>query len=191
MPGEENNQTQTTATPAATTDTQTTTATTDTTAAAAETTDATPAALTAESYGAFGLQIPEDKINKEYDSAFRKLMVDNQVPVDLAQKIAQFNYSQNQKEDKEVDDMVAAWNAQSAKIYGDNLKNVEMECQRVLSEIDKSGDFGKFLALAGAEKHPATLAFLKAVGERILEKQSVNTNATAPTRQLELEDFYK
>lgn len=188
MPGEENNQTQTTATPAAT-DTTPAAATTEPTPAA--TTEPAPAALTAESYGAFGLQIPEDKIDKDYDSAFRKLMVDNQVPVDLAQKIAQFNYAQNEKDDKAAEAMVAEWNNQSAKIYGDNLKNVEMECRRVLSEVDKSGDFGKFLALAGAEKHPATLAFLKAVGERILEKPSVNTNATAPTRQLELEDFYK
>ena len=71
------------------------------------------------------------------------------------------------------------------------LKNVKTNAGRVLAELDKSGKFKEFLELAGAANAPATLGFLKEVGDRVLEKASVNPSATTTPTMKELEDFYK
>jgi hypothetical protein len=82
------------------------------------------------------------------------------------------------------------WEEANKTKYGDNLKNVETDCSRVLAELDKDGKFKELLALAGIERHPATLGFLKSIGDVHLEKPSVSPNATvSASREVELEDF--
>ena len=83
------------------------------------------------------------------------------------------------------------WRAENAKKYGDNLKNVQTNVGRVLAQIDKSGNFANLLKNAGAEEHPATLEFLSAIGDVLLEKGSVNPNATVQGKEFTLEDMYK
>lgn len=89
-----------------------------------------------------------------------------------------------------IDDARKQWDAENAKKYGDDLKNVETNCSRVLAELDKDGKFKELLAFVGAEKHPATLGFLKSIGDVLLEKSSVNPNAAAdPEQEVDLENF--
>lgn len=109
--------------------------------------------------------------------AFLQLDLNNSLAAKMAEK-------------KVLDDARAQWDKENKAKYGDNLKNVETDCSRVLAELDKEGKFKELLAIAGVEKHPATLGFLKAIGEVVLEKPSVSPNATISTdREVELEDF--
>ena len=93
-------------------------------------------------------------------------------------------------EDKLLADAQARWAQENHAKYGDNLKNVETNCSRVLAELDKEGKFKELLATAGVQQHPATLGFLKTIGDLYLEKSSVNPNATVSTdEEVELENF--
>lgn len=147
--------------------------------------------LTLESYAplddvkAEGVEIDQDLM-----SSFKTLAKDNKLSVETAKKIVELQINSIKKQNEEIKAMRAEWEAMNQKTYGDNLKNVETNCSRVLAELDKSGKFKELLALVGAEKHPATLGFLKTIGDSLLEKAAVNPNATvAPTKEVDLEDF--
>lgn len=154
--------------------------------------DPTPApALTEESYGDLGLVQSEDiKIDQAQQSAFKKLAAELQLPVDTAKKLAKFQYDAVKKQNDDFKTLQNQWEQENTKLYGDNLKNVKTNAGRVLQELDKSGKFKELLHLAGAEEAPATLEFLKSIGDQLLEKGSVNPNAAAPVEEKDLEAFY-
>lgn len=129
--------------------------------------------------------------DKEAVKAFKELAKANNLTPEAAKAVAQFQLDAAKKQSDAFKDLQKAWAEEAQKTYGDNLKNVETNCSRVLAELDKDGKFKELLALVGAEKHPATLGFLKAVGEKTLEKPAVNPNATVSgeEHEPELEDF--
>lgn len=154
----------------------------------------TPAAqpeLTLDSYGDLGLVETESiKINPEVTKAFKQLALDNKISPEVAKKLAQFQYQETKKVADEYDKMVKGWEEENKRTYGDNLKNIQTNAARVLAELDKDGKFKELLHLAGAENAPATLAFLKNIGDQLLEKPSVSPNAAPVVTEKELEDFY-
>lgn len=150
-----------------------------------------PKELTEDSYGDLGL--PNDgeiQIDREMQSSFKKMAAEMKLSVDDAKKIAKLQYDSIQKQKEDYKNLQKEWAAQNEKTYGDNLKNVKTNAGRVLAELDKSGKFKELLDLAGAIEHPATLEFLKAIGDQLLEKPSVNPSSSAPIAEKNLEDFY-
>lgn len=131
------------------------------------------------------------KIDTEVLKSFKDIAKANNISPEAAKSIVQLQVDMAKKQADEFKALQKSWEDASKVVYGDNLKNVETNCSRVLAELDKDGKFKELLALAGAEKHPATLGFLKAVGERVLEKPAVNPSATVSTNneEVELEDF--
>lgn len=148
--------------------------------------------LKLEDYGDLGLVEEEGvKLDANLQKSFKELCLENKVPVEAAKKIAKLQYDAIKKQHDDFAALQQSWETENTKTYGDNLKNVKTNAGRVLAELDKSGKFREFLELAGATNAPATLGFLKEVGDRVLEKGSVNPSATTTPTMKELEDFYK
>lgn len=147
--------------------------------------------LTLESYGDLGLVEEGDvKISEELQKSFKEVALKHKISIEAAKEIAAVQYSFVKKERESYTALQKSWEKEISDTYGDNLKNVQTNCGRVLAEYDKSGKFKEFLKVAGAENHPATLEFLKSVGDVLLEKPSINPSATAPVKEATLEDFY-
>lgn len=142
-----------------------------------------------------GVQVPNGlEVNKQWLQGVKDIAKQFNVSADCVKALLQFDLNDNaanaMAEQKMLDNAKAKWEQENQAKYGDNLKNVETNCSRVLAELDKDGKFKELLALVGAEKHPATLGFLKAIGDVVLEKPSVNPNATVSTdEEVELENF--
>jgi len=148
--------------------------------------------LKIEDYGDLGLVEEEGvKMDANLQKSFKELCLENKIPVETAKKVAKLQYDAMKKQHNDFVALQQSWETENTKTYGDNLKNVKTNAGRVLAELDKSGKFREFLELAGATNAPATLGFLKEVGNRVLEKGSVNPSATTTPTMKELEDFYK
>lgn len=142
-----------------------------------------------------GLQIPQGlEIDNQLVTNLKAVAKQYNIPADGVKALLQLDMNNNaafmMAEDKLVADAQARWAEENKAKYGDNLKNVETNCSRVLAELDKEGKFKELLATAGVSGHPATLGFLKTIGDLYLEKASVNPNATVSTdEEVELENF--
>lgn len=148
--------------------------------------------LKIEDYGDLGLVEEEGvKLDANLQKSFKELCLENKIPVETAKKVAKLQFDAIKKQHDDFVAMQKSWEEENTKTYGENLKNVKTNAGRVLAELDKSGKFKEFLELAGAANAPATLGFLKEVGDRVLEKASVNPSATTTPTMKELEDFYK
>lgn len=148
--------------------------------------------LKIEDYDDLGLVEEEGvKLDANLQKSFKELCLENKIPVETAKKVAKLQYDAIKKQHDDFVAMQKSWEEENTKTYGENLKNVKTNAGRVLAELDKSGKFKEFLELAGAANAPATLGFLKEVGDRVLEKASVNPSATTTPTMKELEDFYK
>ena len=148
--------------------------------------------LKIEDYGDLGLIEEEGvKVDANLQKSFKELCLENKIPVETAKKVAKLQYDAIKKQHDDFVALQKSWEEENTKTYGENLKNVKTNAGRVLAELDKSGKFKEFLELAGAANAPATLGFLKEVGDRVLEKASVNPSATTTPTMKELEDFYK
>ena len=148
--------------------------------------------LKIEDYGDLGLVEEEGvKLDANLQKSFKELCLENKIPVETAKKVAKLQYDAIKKQHDDFVALQKSWEEENSKTYGENLKNVKTNAGRVLAELDKSGKFKEFLELAGAANAPATLGFLKEVGDRVLEKASVNPSATTTPTMKELEDFYK
>ena len=148
--------------------------------------------LKIEDYGDLGLVEEEGvKLDANLQKSFKELCLENKIPVETAKKVAKLQYDAIKKQHDDFVALQKSWEEENTKTYGENLKNVKTNAGRVLAELDKSGKFKEFLELAGAANAPATLGFLKEVGDRVLEKSSVNPSATTTPTMKELEDFYK
>lgn len=148
--------------------------------------------LKIEDYGDLGLVEEEGvKIDANLQKSFKELCLENKIPVETAKKVAKLQFDAIKKQHDDFVALQKSWEEENTKTYGENLKNVKTNAGRVLAELDKSGKFKEFLELAGAANAPATLGFLKEVGDRVLEKASVNPSATTTPTMKELEDFYK
>ena len=148
--------------------------------------------LKIEDYGDLGLVEEEGvKVDANLQKSFKELCLENKIPVETAKKVAKLQYDALKKQHDDFVALQKSWEEENTKTYGENLKNVKTNAGRVLAELDKSGKFKEFLELAGAANAPATLGFLKEVGDRVLEKASVNPSATTTPTMKELEDFYK
>ena len=170
--------------------TQTTTA--ETTAQTTEPDKTKEPELKIEDYGDLGLVEEEGvKLDANLQKSFKELCLENKIPVETAKKVAKLQFDAIKKQHDDFVALQKSWEEENTKTYGENLKNVKTNAGRVLAELDKSGKFKEFLELAGAANAPATLGFLKEVGDRVLEKASVNPSATTTPTMKELEDFYK
>ena len=148
--------------------------------------------LKIEDYGDLGLVEEEGvKIDANLQKSFKELCLENKIPVETAKKVAKLQFDTIKKQHDDFVALQKSWEEENTKTYGENLKNIKTNAGRVLAELDKSGKFKEFLELAGAANAPATLGFLKEVGDRVLEKSSVNPSATTTPTMKELEDFYK
>ena len=148
--------------------------------------------LKIEDYGDLGLVEEEGvKLDANLQKSFKELCLENKIPVETAKKVAKLQFDAIKKQHDDFVALQKSWEEENTKTYGENLKNVKTNAGRVLAELDKSGKFKEFLELAGAANAPATLGFLKEVGDRVLEKSSVNPSATTTPTMKELEDFYK
>ena len=148
--------------------------------------------LKIEDYGDLGLVEEEGvKLDANLQKSFKELCLENKIPVETAKKVAKLQFDAIKKQHDDFVALQKSWEEENTKTYGENLKNVKTNAGRVLAELDKSGKFKEFLELAGAVNAPATLGFLKEVGDRVLEKASVNPSATTTPTMRELEDFYK
>ena len=148
--------------------------------------------LKIEDYGDLGLVEEEGvKIDANLQKSFKELCLENKISVETAKKVAKLQFDAIKKQHDDFVALQKSWEEENTKTYGENLKNVKTNAGRVLAELDKSGKFKEFLELAGAANAPATLGFLKEVGDRVLEKASVNPSATTTPTMKELEDFYK
>lgn len=147
--------------------------------------------LTIEAYGDLGLVEDEKvKVDADLQKAFKETALKHKISPEAAKEIAALQFGAVKKQVEAFTALQEEWSKACEKAYGDNLKNVQTNCGRVLTEIDKEGEFSKILTDVGYDKHPATLAFLKKVGDIILEKGSVSASATAPVKEATLEDFY-
>ena len=148
--------------------------------------------LKIEDYGDLGLVEEEGvKLDANLQKSFKELCLENKIPVETAKKVAKLQFDTIKKQHDDFVALQKSWEEENTKTYGENLKNIKTNAGRVLAELDKSGKFKEFLELAGAANAPATLGFLKEVGDRVLEKSSVNPSATTTPTMKELEDFYR
>lgn len=133
-----------------------------------------------------GLEVEEAKL-----SGLKDLAKQHNLSADAVKALLQLDLNNNaadvMAEKKMLEKAHAEWEKANQAKYGDNLKNVETDCSRVLAELDKEGKFKELLALVGIERHPATLGFLKSIGDVHLEKPSVSPNATVSTSETEVE----
>lgn len=137
------------------------------------------------------IEVEGGKLDADTLKSFKEIAKENNLSPEAAKKIVDLQTGLFKKQQDDFKALQKSWEDASKVVYGDNLKNVETNCSRVLAELDKDGKFKELLALAGATKHPATLGFLKAVGDKLLEKPAVNPNATVSgnEEEPELEDF--
>jgi hypothetical protein len=142
------------------------------------------------------VQVPQGvELDKQAVNGLIAIAKKHNISVEAAKEIMQLDLNsyaaQAMAEEKLIADAQAKWAQENQAKYGDNLKNVETNCSRVLAELDKEGKFKELLATAGVSGHPATLGFLKTIGDLYLEKSSVNPNATVSTddEEVELENF--
>ena len=122
---------------------------------------------------------------------FKELGVKNHIPPATLKAIAAWSLENVRKQNEHIEKVHAEWRKQNEEKYGENLKNVKTNVGRVLADMDKTGQFASLLKDVGAEEHPATLAFLSAIGDVLLEKGSVNPNATIQGKEMSLEDMYR
>lgn len=127
---------------------------------------------------------------KDLDS-FKKLGVDNKISPEALKAVAKWSLDNIKAQQADFEKMQEGWRQENAKKYGENLKNVKTNVGRVLAEYDKSGSFASLLQHAGAEDNPATLEFLNTIADVLLEKGSINPNATIGEKPFALEDMYK
>lgn len=122
---------------------------------------------------------------------FKELALANKLPPEIAKSFADLHHRQVKDLGEGYLKMQEQWAKESEEKFGkENLKNIETNCGRVLEMFDKEGKFRELMQFAGVTKHPATLSFFKALGEQVLEKQTVNPSATNSPSIKELEDFY-
>lgn len=142
-----------------------------------------------------GVQIPDGvQVDEGLVGGLKQLAKQHNMPADAVKALIQLDLNnlaaQQTATNRIMADMQAKWSEENKAKYGDNLKNVETNCSRVLAELDKEGKFKELLATVGVSGHPATLGFLKTIGDLYLEKASVNPNATVSTdEEVELENF--
>lgn len=142
-----------------------------------------------------GMQVPQGvEVDENLFEGLKAVAKQYNMPADAVKALMQLDMNNtaadNRVEEKLLADAQARWAQENQAKYGDNLKNVETNCSRVLAELDKDGKFKELLATAGVSGHPATLGFLKTIGDLYLEKPSVNPNATVSTdEEVELENF--
>ena len=122
---------------------------------------------------------------------FKELGVKNHIPPATLKAIAAWSLENVRKQNEHIEKVHEEWRKQNEEKYGENLKNVKTNVGRVLADMDKTGQFASLLKNVGAEEHPATLAFLSAIGDVLLEKGSVNPNATIQGKEMSLEDMYR
>lgn len=144
--------------------------------------------LTIESYDEnLGLTPTDDVyIDKELVKSFKQVALENGIKPEVANKIAKLQFDALNAQNQAIKDLQNKWAEENNKTYGDNLKNIETNVGRVLAQFDKDGKFQELLAPAGALKSPAALAFLKAIGDKVLEQPSVNPN-TKQTEEVNLD----
>lgn len=149
---------------------------------------ATEPQLTIESYDEnLGLTPTDDVyIDKELVKSFKQVALENGIKPEVANKIAKLQFDALNAQNQAIKDLQNKWAEENNKTYGDNLKNIETNVGRVLAQFDKDGKFQELLAPAGALKSPAALAFLKAIGDKVLEQPSVNPN-TKQTEEVNLD----
>lgn len=149
---------------------------------------ATEPQLTIESYDEnLGLTPTDDVyIDKELVKSFKQVALENGIKPEVANKIAKLQFDAINAQNQAIKDLQNKWAEENNKTYGDNLKNIETNVGRVLAQFDKDGKFQELLAPAGALKSPAALAFLKAIGDVVLEQSSVNPN-TKQTEEVNLD----
>ena len=149
--------------------------------------------LTLDSYKDIGLQEYSEvmDLNEEGVKQFKQFGVDNKIPPAGLKAIVDWSVKTIKAQNEAFAKVQEGWRQENAKKYGENLKNVQTNVGRVLADYDKSGNFAKLLQDAGAQDNPATLEFLNAVADVLLEKSSVNPNATAEGKPFTLEDIYK
>ena len=176
----------------ATTQTATQT-TTQEPAAATEPAKTAEPELTVDSYKDLGLDQFADEFHFAEDGlkAFKELGVKNKISPEAMKALSIWSMSEIKRQKEEFAKTQEEWRAENVKKYGENLKNVQTNVGRVLAQMDKSGNFANLLKAAGAEEHPATLEFLSAIGDVILEKGSINPNATIQGKEMSLEDMYR
>lgn len=148
--------------------------------------------LTLESYGDLGIvETDEIKINKELNASFKEIALKHKISPEAAKEIAALQYNQIKKDIDNMKLLKQTWEKENQDKYGDNLKNIETKCGRVLAEMDKDGKFQSFLSLVGAEKAPAILGFLSTIGDALLEKGSINPSSTPFRKEKTLEDIFE
>ena len=135
--------------------------------------------------------IEEFELTEDNLKSFKELGVKNHISPDTLKAIAAWSLDNVRKQNEEMAKVKEQWAKANQEKYGDNLKNVKTNVGRVLADMDKSGQFASLLKHVGAEEHPATLEFLSAIGDVLLEKGSVNPNATIQGKEMSLEDMYK
>lgn len=149
--------------------------------------------LTIDSYKDLNLTGYEEiaDLSKADLESFKQMGLKNKLAPEALQAIANWSLDNLKAQKEAFAKIQEGWREENAKKYGDNLKNVKTNVGRVLADFDKSGTFANLLKDAGAEEHPATLEFLSAIGDVLLEKGSVNANATIQGKEMSLEDMYK
>lgn len=135
--------------------------------------------------------IEEFELTEDNLKSFKELGVKNHISPDTLKAIAAWSLDNVRKQNEEMAKVKEQWAKANQEKYGDNLKNVKTNVGRVLADMDKSGQFASLLKHVGAEEHPATLEFLSAIGDVLLEKGSINPNATIQGKEMSLEDMYK
>lgn len=149
--------------------------------------------LTIESYKDMGVEAFDEqyRLNEESLQSFKELGLSKKISPEHMKTVAEWTMQQIKAQNEAYEQIKAGWRAENEKKYGENLKNVKTNVGRVLADFDKSGEFAKVLQTAGVEDNPAALEFLAAVGDAVLEKGSVNPNASAEGKDVTLEDMYK
>lgn len=123
--------------------------------------------------------------------AFKQMGLDNKISPEALKAVAKWSLDNIKSQQEAFKKVQEQWQQENVKKYGDNLKNVKTNVGRVLADYDKSGKFATLLKDAGAEENPATLEFLSSLADVLLEKASVNPNATIGEKPFSLEDMYK
>ena len=124
-------------------------------------------------------------------TSFKQLGLNNKLSPEALKAVAKWSLDNIKEQQAAFAKIQEQWKAENAKKYGDNLKNVKTNVGRVLADFDKSGNFAKLLQDAGAEENPATLEFLNAISDVVLEKGSINPNASPEGKEMTLEDMYR
>ena len=149
--------------------------------------------ITLDSYKDIGLEEYKEfmELNDEGVKEFKQFGVDNKIAPEALKALVNWSVKTLKGQQEAFKKTQESWKAENAKKYGENLKNVQTNVGRVLADFDKSGNFANLLQAAGASEHPATLEFLNSLADVLLEKGSVNPNASPEGKDVSLEDMYK